>query len=275
MRRGWKIFWIVCGMMVAIGLACCAVAWGMGVTTNMIHNRFPYGIGWVSNGDSGPVAGDIHESFTGVTEIDMELSAGKVIFKEGSGSDIQIDTKKLSKRLGFKCYMDGSELKLESRKRLNGLNSIGGGTITVTIPKDMAFEEVSLSMGAGSMEIEKIQARDLSVNVGAGEVVIDSFLADEADFECGAGSITARGEVTGEADLQCGVGSIEYTAFGQETEYNYDIECGIGEIVCGANSYSGLGRDQRIDNGAVREINIEGGVGSVIVNFDANASHHN
>ena len=77
----------------------------------MIHNRFPYGIGWVSNGDSGPVAGDIHESFTGVTEIDMELSAGKVIFKEGSGSDIQIDTKKLSKRLGFKGVVISTAIK--------------------------------------------------------------------------------------------------------------------------------------------------------------------
>lgn len=268
MRKGWKIFWIVCGAMAAIGFVCCAIAWGMGVTTSMLHNRFPYGIGWVDVGGAGPAAEDIHESFTGVEEIDMELAAGKVIFKEGNDSDVRVDTDDIRKKLGFQCYMDGNELKLTSKKRLNGLNNIGRGTITVTLPRDITFKEVSLSVGAGSLEIESVSAEDLSVEVGAGEVIISNFQADEADFDCGAGSIEARGEVRSKADLKCGVGSIEYTAFGHETEYNYDIECGIGEIICGSNSYSGLGRDQSIDNNADKEISIEGGIGSVTVNFE-------
>lgn len=273
MRKGWKIFWIICGTMVVIGLVCCAVAWGMGVTTSMLHNRFPYGIGWVRDDDPGPDAENIHESFAGVTEIDMELAAGKVIFMEGSGSEVRVDTDNLREKLGFNCYMDGNKLRLASKKRLSNLKNIGRGTITVTLPGDMTFEEVSLSVGAGTLEIESVNTGDLSVEVGAGEVVIDSFLADEADFGCGAGSIEARGEVRKEADLKCGVGSIEYTAFGHETEYNYDIECGIGEIVCGSNSYSGLGRGQNIDNNADRKISIEGGVGSVIVSFEERTSH--
>ncbi|MCI9613614.1 MAG: DUF4097 domain-containing protein [Dorea sp.] len=272
MRRGWKIFWIVCGAMAVTGFVCCAIAWGMGVTTGMLNDRFPYGIGWVEADGPTAAAEDIHESFEGVKEIDMELAAGKVIFVEGSGDSVHVDTDNLSKKLGFKCYMDDGELKMTSKKRLHTLNGIKG-TITVTLPKDRMFEEVWLGIGAGSMEMEAVNATELYVGVGAGEVIISSFQADEAEFDCGAGTIEARGEVKNSADLKCGVGSIVYTAFGEEKEYNYEIECGIGEVICGSHSYSGLGREQSFDNGADKEISVEGGIGSVTINFEDRTLH--
>ena len=269
MRRGWKIFWIVCGAALAIGFIFCAIAWMMGVTTNMVYNRFPNGIGWVGGGE-GSAAENIHETFSGVTEIDMELAAGKVEFVEGEGNEIRVDTENVSKGLGFRCYMDGNELKLTSKKRFTGVNNIGRGTITVRIPKEMTFDDVSLKMGAGTLEVREIYAKELSVEIGAGEGNIDKFQADEAEFECGAGSITAQGDFRSSADIHCGVGSIVYTASGSEEEYNYDIECGVGEVICGDNSYSGLGKDRHIDNDADKDISIEGGVGSVIIDFAKN-----
>ena len=235
----------------------------------MVYNRFPNGIGWVGGGE-GSAAENIHETFSGVTEIDMELAAGKVEFVEGEGNEIRVDTENVSKGLGFRCYMDGNELKLTSKKRFTGVNNIGRGTITVRIPKEMTFDDVSLKMGAGTLEVREIYAKELSVEIGAGEVNIDKFQADEAEFECGAGSITAQRDFRSSADIHCGVGSIVYTASGSEEEYNYDIECGVGEVICGDNSYSGLGKDRHIDNDADKDISIEGGVGSVIIDFAKN-----
>ncbi len=266
MKRGWKMFWVVCGAVMAIGFIFCAIAWGMGVTTNMVYDRFPDGIGWVET-DSGSSAENIHETYTGVKEIDLDLAAGKVKIVEGEGREIRVDTDNLSKRLGFRCYMEGNELKLTSKKRFSGVNNIGRGTITIQIPKEMTFEEVSLSMGAGTLNVNSIYTRDLSVEIGAGEVNLDRFQADEAEFDCGAGSITATGDVRSSADISCGVGSVVFTALGREEEYNYDIECGVGEVMCGNDSYSGLGKDRHIDNNADKDISVEGGVGSVIIDF--------
>ena len=41
MKRRWKIFWTVCGITAAIGLACCIAALALGVTAEMIEGRFP------------------------------------------------------------------------------------------------------------------------------------------------------------------------------------------------------------------------------------------
>ncbi len=236
----------------------------------MLHDRFPNGIGWVIDDDydGGQTAENLHESFKEITKIDMELAAGDISFQEGEGSEIRVETKNLSQRLGFRCYQKGRELKLTSKKRIFGVNNIGRGSITVYIPKEMTFDEVSLGLGAGTLYIESIYTKDLSVELGAGEVILDKFQADEAEFECGAGSITAKGDVRSQVDLHCGVGSILYTAAGHEEEYNYDIECGVGEIICGDSTYSGLGKDRSIDNDADKEINIEGGVGSITVDFE-------
>ena len=76
MKTGWKVFWIVCAGAIAIGFVCCAVAFGLGVTQDAIHGRFPNGFGYV--GGSGKEAEDIHESFKGITEIDAEIAAGEV-----------------------------------------------------------------------------------------------------------------------------------------------------------------------------------------------------
>ena len=65
----------------------------------MVYNRFPNGIGWVGGGE-GSAAENIHETFSGVTEIDMELAAGKVEFVEGEGNEIRVDTENVSKGLG-------------------------------------------------------------------------------------------------------------------------------------------------------------------------------
>ena len=44
MKRGWKIFWIVCGVCVGAGLVCCMVAFVLGVSLEAIEDRFPNGI---------------------------------------------------------------------------------------------------------------------------------------------------------------------------------------------------------------------------------------
>lgn len=47
MKKGWKIFWIVCGVTFISGLVCCIISLSLGVTTEAISMHFPKGyIGW-------------------------------------------------------------------------------------------------------------------------------------------------------------------------------------------------------------------------------------
>ncbi len=272
MRTGWKIFWIVCGVALAIGFACCAVALGLGVTLDSIGERFPYGIGLVDSDMRR--AENIHESYEGITKINAELFAGDVSVLATDGNKILVDTDDLSQKLGFKCYAEGDELRLRTAKKIFHVNDAGIGTIKVYVPKKR-LKEVSFEIGAGTLYIEDIRSDEFSVDVGAGEVDIDCFKAGEAELKCGAGSICAAGDVDYQIEIACGVGEIQYTASGYEKEYNYDIECAVGRVACGESEYSGLNGDRKIDNGARKEMEISTGVGSVIIDFDEADTSYN
>lgn len=63
-------------------------------------------------------------------------------------------------------------------------------------------------------------------------------------MDCGAGSITASGTIERELDVDCGIGNVDVTLDGVESLYNYELQCGIGEITVGDSSYSGISEEK-------------------------------
>ena len=80
-------------------------------------------------------------------------------------------------------------------------------------------------------------------------------------------SITATGDAKKKIEADCGVGEINLKIKGKQKDYNYDLDCGIGEIRCGDDSFSGFGREKSIDNGADKKMDIDCGIGSINVAF--------
>lgn len=282
MKKGWKIFWIVCGITAAVGLICCVAAFAMGVTAEALEAKFPYGIGWVSHQDEDTeddlVDNDYVQtattaSYSGIREIEGELFAGNVEFIQTEDEEILVETEGLSKRLGFRSYADGDTLYLTTNKNLTHMNQLSVGRIRIYLPQNIRFEEVSVELGAGVLNMDYISADCFSVDAGAGEVNVNSFDVSEAEFQCGAGSVTASGNVKNALEIECGVGEIHMTVDGCKEDYNYDISCGIGEVVCGDSRYSGIGHDEYIDNHAAREMNLDCGIGQIIVQFKQTKEH--
>lgn len=281
MKKGWKIFWIVCAVTAAIGFVCCAIAWGLGVTTDMIEGRFPHGIGVFSHNydvddyidddhdHDIPLEDDTKSTYSHISEMDIDIFAGKVkVVLSDDTDNVTVETRGINKRLGLKCYQDEDELKIKSKERIWHVNNVGSGTITITLPRDFHLNEASFDIGAGTLDIEEIVAQDLHVSVGAGDANVSRFEAGEAEFDCGAGKIHANGDAREDIDIDDGAGEIILTVAGEESSYNYDIDCGVGEIICGNTTYSGLANGKKINNGASRDITVDCGVGTITINFE-------
>ena len=177
------------------------------------------------------------------------MREGRIHLKTQSDTDeITVESKDTHEKLGFCAFAKNGTLYLTSNKKIKRIKNIGKGTITVTLPKDMELEKAELDLKAGELRAEQILAKDLEVNAGAGEVNILEFAAEKAEFKCGAGSITATGDA-------------------KKKDYNYDLDCGIGEIRCGDDSFSGFGREKSIDNGADKKMDIDCGIGYINVAF--------
>ena len=125
-------------------------------------------------------------------------------------------------------------------------------------------------MGAGTVYLNRdIETEKLSVEMGAGEFESKNpVTAREADLEIGTGSMTFADLSAKKIDGECGLGELDLTLTGTQEDYNYDLECGVGNLDVGSDSYSGLGREKTISNkGADRKLDLECGMGNISVDF--------
>ena len=104
-------------------------------------------------------------------------------------------------------------------------------------------------MDAGAISLLELETVELEINGGVGEFTSELIRAEKIDIEGG-------------------VGSVEVTVAGRESDYSYDIECGVGSVAVGNSDYSGLGSSKSIENPGNKEIQIECGVGNVEVSFE-------
>lgn len=182
----------------------------------------------------------------------------------------------------------------------------GNTKIYLYLPKDAALDEINIDFGAGILESDSLRAREIEINAGAGDcrfeglealesidldmgagkVTVDKLTAPEADLNIGVGELrvsgmeiskeaqvcvsmgdaTVNGRFTGEMDVECSMGNLDLTLEGIETDYNYELDCGMGNVTIGAKDYSGWA-DNEIDYGSRNTLDISCSMGNVDVLF--------
>lgn len=266
MKKGWKIFWMTCGITFAVGVILFVTGLGMGATMEVLKDRIPI---------KETYSPDIQENYQGVRELNLDTATGEIkILKAPAGQqNITVKTHKISKSLRFKCYEKDGILNIETNEKvwnwIYAKNHAEDAKIYIYIPEEYELEDAELNLNAGSIYIEDIHTKQLDIDVDAGEVHADHFLTNELTMNCDVGLIEAVGKTIGDADLETGVGEIDFTAIGSETDYNYDLSCDIGSIVCGTREFTELGSEYNIDNQTDKTMAIDCGVGDVNVQFRA------
>lgn len=159
--------------------------------------------------------------------------------------------------------------------------------IIIEIPAGMQFDIVDLNIGAADAEIGGLSCKELTLYIGAGELTTTGFTVTEkmtvslgagaldigggtykdVSLDCGVGELYMAGTVNGNLVADCGIGEVELELLGKnEEDYNYKISCGLGEVEVNGKSYSNLsGSYQATNDGAVGTVDLDCGMGSIDV----------
>lgn len=305
MKKGWKIFWVMCISLGILGIALCISGVILGATAASVRDAF--GI-WYASGDLDPdddlplrhgsaydssTSGYEHDTdeghhtdegyrtdasisyFSGIHELEVDVTCLCVDITKGTGDEIVVDASDVEQdaRNDLVINTDDGELEIELKNRkawdkLGNNNYSSKGTLLIEIPENVRFDEASVKVGAGELIADWICAQKLDIEVGAGKVSLDSFTADKFEMECGAGEAIVYGDAAArEAKIECGIGSVTYYAVGNQEDYDYEVKCGIGSVNVGGDFFSGLSGERRINNGRDKKIEIECGIGTVDVEF--------
>ncbi len=213
-------------------------------------------------GNESSTDGTVYQLKYQPTKLDIELKYDELILEEGDSFCVRVYDDN-GKNVTVKESSD--TLKVRSTKKLSKTRKV-----CISYPEDVKLQELEIEMGAGTVYLNRdIETEKLSVEMGAGE--FDSknpVTAKEADLEIGTGSMTFADLSAKEISGECGLGELDLTMTGTQEDYNYDLECGVGNLDVGSDSYSGLGREKSISNtGADRKLDLECGMGNVSVNF--------
>lgn len=261
MKKFTKIALIIAAIMAGITLICVIGAVALGFTWDKLgsmvkEDKFNFGgnsAGIVSDqdsseGTSGKAEGQTENAYEEIqaacSQLEIEFGAGTLEVVYADVQTIQVQEESVT---NYKCYVEENTLHIKGNRSMGiGMQN---GSIRVTIPSNMSFQEVDLDIGAGQANVTGLIADEVNIEVGAGKASIKQLDAREISAETGAGEIVLE-------------------VVGKKEDYSYNLECGIGELKVGDTSYSGLGSEQKIQNsGAKRFLDAECGVGKIQIDF--------
>ncbi len=208
--------------------------------------------------------------------LSIDIGASKLKIVEGTSLKVETNNKYIATTQDFN--------KLSVTEKSHSIfNTKGKEEVIVYIPKDMTFDKVYISNGAGSINIENITTQDLELELGAGELTIDQITSlnntdidggvgeaninnaylNNLDLDMGVGEFTITGSIRGKSKIDAGVGELNINLKDNKDNYSIYTETGIGSIRIDGNSVKnettyGMGNNK---------IDIDGGVGSINIRF--------
>lgn len=233
--------------------------------------------GWVS--DSGAWTSESYESQM-VHELETSVKATSVKFRlVDDGEPVRVETNNEY----VTTWIDMDERRLNVVEKSHGLFGWGGkGEVIVYVRKNVSFEKVKLEVGAGELDIEKLDAWVLDLDLGAGRTEIRALKVSEratidggagylaikqaemqnAHLELGVGKAEIEAKLRGESKIDSGVGKVELKLVGREQDYRVEVDKGLGSIELngeklGDGSVWGTGKNR---------VDIDSGVGAVEIN---------
>lgn len=195
--------------------------------------------------------------------MDIKLSADQLSFEEYDGNELRIEVSGDNKD-NVHVGKDDDELVIKGTGRTKDRN------ITVKYPKGYTFEDASIDVAAGTVEIyNDFAADDMEVSMSAGEFTNSGKLTvQNLDISVGTGDAEFKNLDVQDLEGECGIGNIELYMSRPEKDYDYEISCGAGSIEIGDSSYEGIGSEKKISNpGTDGTMKLECGIGTISVDF--------
>lgn len=246
MKRFAKVSLIIAAVLAVAGISFCIAGAVCGVDYEKLREIPVYGKKVQELAVTAvPEGNEFEETYSGIRNLELDIGVTTVEITDSSDDMFHVYGSNLDS--SFECRQDGDTLEIESERK-GRLNKKLDEKVIIEVPEGTVFEEVELTVGIGELEAESLYCRDLSI-------------------DCGMGSVCINGRVDGNCEIDCGVGEVSVNLENAESDFDYDIQCGIGEIILGETSYSGISKEKEIDNHAEKDMNVECGVGSVVIIF--------
>ena len=258
-----------------------------GIMDNKIYDMDDFGS--LFNNGKETLSGDVEKYRIDASDIEklrLDIGGCELTIKESEDDDFWAEAKNVQK---FQTYVDGNTLRVvntSKEKNLTGLN-IKNMKITLYVPSDFVCEKAEVELGAGILLSEGFVAKKAEFKIGAGELKLGSMDCDDVEIEVGAGNVeiaranldklevkigagnmSLEGSIHKDAKVKCSLGNINLKLKNAFDDFDYRVECAAGNINLNGKQYTGLAKEEKIDNEADQDMKLECAAGNIEVMFE-------
>lgn len=153
-----------------------------------------------------------------INELDLTLNNAIINVYEDDVEYLQLRLENAPKNV--KTVFDEYKLIIKDQRFINIKNE--KMIVNIYVPRNFVFNDVSLEVNGGVIEINQLNTKQLDIDLNAGFIKgNDCFVEQEYDIECNAGDI----DLISKNSLQ---------------DYGYDIDCNIGKVKIGNIHHNGI-----------------------------------
>lgn len=208
-----------------------------------------------------------------IMSLKIDLAYANLTVKTGDQFKSETNSKKIE------CKRSGNQLLIRE-KGLDWFSKDNNRNIVVTIPKDTLLDNVKIEAGAGEIQIEELNTKNLNLQMGAGKltaqnlkvtqksrieggagkVEILSGSINNLDLEMGVGTFKLASILQGSNKIEAGIGKLDLDLTDDLENYTIRVERGIGAVKINGNEVSS---DRTTLGTGATNIKVEGGIGSI------------
>lgn len=242
------------------------------------------------------------DSYSGVTDIDVDIEYGDIRIVEGD--TFSIDARNIEED-SLESYVDDNGTWIMTQKtgtkdsiyvfgfRFSPRNIFRWNEdmlprITITLPRDFIADDFSLNVQAGNVTIDNVHAvtgdfivdagrlvveeaeitKESEYNVGAAQMTLKNVSLNNITVNCDVGDVMIKGDITGDNSVTCDVGNVELDLRGEEENYNFYVSADIGRIDIDGRSYHGISNQTTHTNSNSKyDFTLNCEIGNISVDF--------
>lgn len=133
--------------------------------------------------------------------------------------------------------------------------------------ESLAYDNLKIQTGKGTMTVGNIVASEVSANVGIGELSVKDAESNSFTGDVGAGSGNFEFVASDNIKLQCGTGDVQMTVSGESGAFTKDITGQPKEVVIDGVEYSGPFERTYIEGTGNKNMEIQCNLGCITVDF--------
>jgi len=211
--------------------------------------------------------------------LDVDLNATNLSIEVGSELKAETNNDNIT------ITEENNRLIIKEKKR-SLFNQVDNKNLTIYVPENLIFDGVSIDAGAGNIDINKLNSKNLYLDLGAGNVSISNALVSNKaeidggagkldinngsltnlDLDLGIGDVNLTAILLGRIDIDTGVGSTALNILGNKEDYQIEVDKGIGKVTIDGSNI----KDEYRYGTGTNKIDIDGGIGNIDIKFKTN-----